>query len=94
MVNRLEPATKKQQSSGPGDPAITGSLLTLGDLLVQTFVVFPILFFTCIFVAKMVGFHSALRKDRTYLVFPIIAQVQPSPNRRLKFYCMHGVALG
>lgn len=39
----------------------------------------------------MVGFHSALRKYRTYLVLLIIA---PSPNRRLKFYCMHAVAVG
>lgn len=60
----------------------------------QLFVIFPIsLIFTCIFVAKLVAFHSALRKDRTQPVVLTIAQVQPSPNSRLKFYCMHGVAV-
>lgn len=60
----------------------------------QAFVIFPIsLIFTHIFVAELVSFYSALTKDRTAPVVLTIAQAQPSSISRLKFYCMHGVAV-
>lgn len=96
VVNRLEPATKEQECSGPGDPVIAAALLTSGDLLMQAFVIFPIsLIFTCIFVAKLVGFHSALRKGRTQpVVLTIVLGLSLLQTVLLHAWCSCGLTAG